>query len=69
MGKSKGDVRRRNPVTREMIERHRNTVHMDKRRRALDRVSLAEQANADDFDTSIDSAGNVSINYIGDEHE
>lgn len=69
MSKSKGDFRRRNPVTREMIERHRNTVHNDKRRRVLDKASLAEQANPDEYVDSIDEAGNVNIHHVGGEHE
>lgn len=64
MGKSKGDFKRRNPVTREMIERHRNAVHMDKRQRALLRTAVEELDNhfdADDYDASVDDAGNVTI--------
>jgi len=57
-------MRRRNPVTRDMIERHRNKVHTDKRRRVMEQV-IEELLDPDSYDTSIDEAGNVSINYTG----
>lgn len=64
MGKSKGDYKRRNPVTREMIERHRNAVHMDKRERALLRMATDEfdsLLDANDYDATVDDAGNVNV--------
>lgn len=63
MGKSRGDLKRRNPVTREMIERHRNTVHQDKRRRVVDEwmEEHLRDIDPDEHDTFIDAAGNVTI--------
>jgi hypothetical protein len=71
MGKSRGDFKRRNPVTRAMIEHRRSEAHMDKRRRILDRVVAEELDNVDpdEYDTRIDPAGNVSIVHTGEKHE
>lgn len=68
MGKSRGDYKRRNPVTREMIERHRNTVHQDKRRQVKYNTDL-DTWNPDDYDTVLDDAGNVNVIYIGGKDE
>lgn len=71
MGKSKGDFKRRNPVTREMIERNRNAVHADKRKQERERIIMEELDNIDpdDYDTVIDDAGNVNVIYIGGQHD
>lgn len=71
MAKSNGDFRRRNPVTREMIERHRNSVHMDKRRRVMEQFMAEhlDDIDPDDYDTSIDAAGNVTVIFTGGKHE
>ena len=70
MGKSRGDMRRRNPVTREMIERHRNAVHADKRRRVQERITVESLDNLDPdwYDARVDEAGNVNVIYTGDTH-
>lgn len=71
MGKSRNDMRRRNLVTRDMIATHRNAVHSDKRKRTLDKLSLKELDNLDpdDYNDSVDDAGNVIVNYTGDADE
>lgn len=64
MGKSRGDFNRRNPVTRAMIEQHRNARHMDKRKRVIERLTIEELDNVDpdEYDDRVDWAGNVTIN-------
>jgi hypothetical protein len=55
-----------------MIERHRNAVHADKRRRVQERITVESLDNVDPdwYDCLVDEAGNVNVIYTGgtDEH-